>query len=167
MNRFLLVALVGIALLFLALVLSFIAMRGEPIPIERNLAFEFRPGEEEKIDVWAFTGAFSRNVTIVVVTNCTPLKLVIIEGSGKGKVVKEEEVYSHAVLKGLEELVSPRIILESNMYCSANVTLKYIYLKATYAWLSVPALIAMVMGGALLLVGGSGYLAFKLRGFSK
>ncbi|NPA97553.1 MAG: hypothetical protein GXO32_08140 [Crenarchaeota archaeon] len=164
MNRYLTIALIGIGLLVLALVLSFAAMSGSSA-VHRTYeqTYSVAPNHSSTLDIWAITGAFSKNITLFVKTDCRPLNLEIVEKIGRGRVVKEVRVYNETVIRGLERFVAPRIVIGANESCTAALTLSFYYVQTKYAWLSLPALLFMVVGAALLLVGGSAYTAYKIR----
>jgi len=163
LNKYLKIALIGIGLLVLALVLSFAAMSGTVVHRTFNESFQLVPNVSRSLDVWAVTGAFSKNVTLTIKTDCRPLNITIIERVGGGRVVKESEVYNETVITGLDRLVAPKVVVSAHESCSASLLLSFYYVRAEYAWLSLPALLAMIVGAALLLVGGSAYTAYKIR----
>ncbi len=160
MNKFLAVALIGIALLVLALVLSFIAMQGVPEKKKFESSYSLEPGKPKSIDLWVITGAFSRNVTLDIRSSCKYLALKIVSN---GRVVLQKLVSNETKVRNLERFVAPKLVLESNESCSVEILVSFVYMEAKHAWLSVPALLAMVVGAALLLIGGSMYTAQKIR----
>lgn len=163
MERYLAISLAGVALLILALALSFIAMEGTEIPKHVSFTYFLKPGEEVSIDVWTYTGAFSKNTTFEVVSNCSLLHIKVVEQVGKGKIVESFTVSKRIVIKDLNRFAYPKIVMFSGSSCWVNAYLTYVFVEMKYAWLSIPAFLAMFVGGAMLLIGGSAYLAMKIR----
>ncbi len=163
MERYLTIALVGVALLVLALSLSFIAMEGVEVPKKVSFNFLLNRGDEASIDVWRYTGAFSKNVSLSIETNCSSLRVYVFEEINGNKTAKVLTVTGKAMIKGLDKLVSPEIVIRSRGTCLVKAVLTFRYMEMKYAWLSIPAFLSMFIGGALLLIGGSAYLASKIR----